>query len=926
MDREEGGVMPENIDEPKYGEFGLGGFLDPRGIRESATTRIIPPEEVLRELPGPVPAAIDNSAGFPPVRSQQTQASCSAWAIGYYHATYIENQETPMDLTDPNNQVSPAYLYNLANAGYNIGSDMNDVADLIISNGACSMAEMPYNTGDYTSWPDEDWIWVSGMKRKAVSKTWLDITKNNGMDALKAHLAAGNSAVTHIQVWDNFYNISYFNNVYSSVERYGKDWGGHAVAICGYDDDFPTADGPGALRMVNSWGTGWGDAGYWWLSYGAVKDNRLCYGEAMYLQSENNYEPKMVAKARINHAYRGDIVRANGLNVSVTEGGPTLALKTFLSCPQLENYLLPRGYPIHKYPFPAEKMAFDISSFIPSMNPLVNHDFRLSMNNKEGTAGTLVSFEILNAEWWEGGLSWETPLAIAPTAITLADAWVTPGVFQHVPIRVDSDLDMQHQAIGEFWEGDGTISAPYVMLGYTVNGTGHGYCFYVGNTTGYFEVRDCHLHNASGNLALYFWNSGVGLYNVRNGMIANNTVSNNRGGIWQYLSNNNSIIHNIASNNEFGISITSTRTTEISHNTALNNNVGFHVSSASDNTLSNNTASGNTDGIYMVSSVPWTSSNNTLRGNNLISNINFGIHLISSQNNSIIDNNASNSMCGIYLYLSYSRFNHITNNVIQNNTYGLFLEGAHDNTIYHNRLIDNAILQGYDDRTNFWDAGYPSGGNYWSDYTGIDEYSGPLQDQAGADGIGDTPYTNIEGDMGAQDNYPLMAPWTPPPLSLFNINLTAGWNLISVPLAMDDTSVENVLSSISGSWDVAKWYDGMTKAWKTYRLGSTVNTFSQIDRTMGVWLHTTEARTLNISGNVPAITEIMLRAGWNLVGYPAQTKMTIAEALAGTEYDSVEVFSPASPFIMEVDSSYVLSPGEGLWIKVAANTVWTVAG
>jgi hypothetical protein len=60
--------------------------------------------------------------------------------------------------------------------------------------------------------------------------------------------------------------------------------------------------------------------------------------------------------------------------------------------------------------------------------------------------------------------------------------------------------------------------------------------------------------------------------------------------------------------------------------------------------------------------------------------------------------------------------------------------------------------------TNTWDNGYPSGGNYWSDYTGSDAKSGPNQDQSGSDGIGDTPRVI---DFYNKDNYPLMEPWGP---------------------------------------------------------------------------------------------------------------------------------------------------------------------
>jgi len=59
---------------------------------------------------------------------------------------------------------------------------------------------------------------------------------------------------------------------------------------------------------------------------------------------------------------------------------------------------------------------------------------------------------------------------------------------------------------------------------------------------------------------------------------------------------------------------------------------------------------------------------------------------------------------------------------------------------------------------NFWDDGYPSGGNYWSDYTDIDVFSGPYQNVTGSDGIGDIPYTIDENN---QDRYPLIYPWSP---------------------------------------------------------------------------------------------------------------------------------------------------------------------
>jgi hypothetical protein len=38
----------------------------------------------------------------------------------------------------------------------------------------------------------------------------------------------------------------------------------------------------------------------------------------------------------------------------------------------------------------------------------------------------------------------------------------------------------------------------------------------------------------------------------------------------------------------------------------------------------------------------------------------------------------------------------------------------------------------------------------------------------------------------------------------------------------------------------------------------------------------------------------------------------------------VEVFDPVLPFIKEVGATYVMKPGEGYWVHVPADTVWTV--
>ena len=81
---------------------------------------------------------------------------------------------------------------------------------------------------------------------------------------------------------------------------------------------------------------------------------------------------------------------------------------------------------------------------------------------------------------------------------------------------------------------------------------------------------------------------------------------------------------------------------------------------------------------------------------------------------------------------------------------GVMVYGSSSDQIYHNNFVNNTVEYRLEqgNGTCEWDNGFPSGGNYWSDYDGTD------QDH---DGIGDTPYI-LNALLGANetDHYPLM--------------------------------------------------------------------------------------------------------------------------------------------------------------------------
>jgi parallel beta-helix repeat protein len=96
-----------------------------------------------------------------------------------------------------------------------------------------------------------------------------------------------------------------------------------------------------------------------------------------------------------------------------------------------------------------------------------------------------------------------------------------------------------------------------------------------------------------------------------------------------------------------------------------------------------------------------------------------------------------------------SDFNVIKDCDIIENKNGIVIDSASKNNIlYHNNFMDNDQNALDTGKMNQWDNGYPSGGNYWDDYTGSD---------SDLDGIGDSPHYIPGGS--SEDRYPFMKPY-----------------------------------------------------------------------------------------------------------------------------------------------------------------------
>jgi parallel beta-helix repeat protein len=204
--------------------------------------------------------------------------------------------------------------------------------------------------------------------------------------------------------------------------------------------------------------------------------------------------------------------------------------------------------------------------------------------------------------------------------------------------------------------------------------------------------------------------------------------------------------------------------------------IGIWLNSSSNDTISGNDVTANSwGGIKLENCLDINIVNNDITDNDLA-----GIWLFFSNSSLVSQNRITRTPAGIILDMSSS--NTILENDVRDNRENMVFEysvnggvalSSH-NRIFHNNFINgtwNAVTHFAGQPENFWDDGYPSGGNYWSDYNGTD---------VNHDGIGDTSYVI---DTKNADNYPLMGTFyefTVPDGMLYNIATVSNFTILDL--------------------------------------------------------------------------------------------------------------------------------------------------
>jgi C1A family cysteine protease len=220
--------------------------------------------EWLRSAETPTHVDLRSDGYVTAVRDQGDCGSCVAFGTvaTVEGTTRLQAKDPALDVDLSEAQLF--YCYAAAEGrGCSTGWWVDPALDAIRDHGLVGESVFPYVAGDQACRVDD-----GGPDE---CRTVESYTSTSAPDRMKAWLATKGPLVACFLVYEDFY--AYRSGVYRHVT--GAAVGGHCVSIVGFDDD---AD---CWLAKNSWGTGWGERGFFRIAYGECGIDAEMWGVAV---------------------------------------------------------------------------------------------------------------------------------------------------------------------------------------------------------------------------------------------------------------------------------------------------------------------------------------------------------------------------------------------------------------------------------------------------------------------------------------------------------------------------------------------------------------------------------------------------------------------------------------------------------------------
>jgi hypothetical protein len=212
-----------------------------------------------------LPAAFSLLKYAPTRRNQGKQGSCVGWASAYAARTIQEAYRTD-NLKPDDIAFSPAFLYNQIALPGCQGSYTSEALEKMRTDGLVFLSKFDYDDESCSKKPTASLISeaknykIRGYNRLSKGGRNYDVD----IDAIKPYSAQGAPVIIAMMVPESFY--SHNTDLWTprkSEYKQARNLGGHAMCAIGYDD----SKFGGAVQVMNSWGTNWGDEGIFWIKY-----------------------------------------------------------------------------------------------------------------------------------------------------------------------------------------------------------------------------------------------------------------------------------------------------------------------------------------------------------------------------------------------------------------------------------------------------------------------------------------------------------------------------------------------------------------------------------------------------------------------------------------------------------------------------------